>query len=177
MSSLSNQFSFVLISLGVLAGVVVLLRALLHRSWRVTTGAGAVVAAAAMIAFFVLRPGLSDVDSVQAADAMLQSGKPTMVEFFSNFCANCLAARPQVDALVGDIEARHADEVNILRIDIHTNFGRELRERYGFSYTPEFIMFDRGGQEMWRAHVPPTLTQVDDAVSGGVASTNDSANQ
>jgi thiol-disulfide isomerase/thioredoxin len=176
MSSLGNQFSFVLISLGVLIGVVILLR-VLHRSWRVTTGAGLVVVVAALIAFFILRPGLSDVDSVQAAESMLQSGKPTMVEFFSNYCANCLAARPQVDALVSEIEARHAEGVNILRIDIHTSFGRELRERYGFSYTPEFILFNASGEEIWRAHVPPTMSQIDEAVSSGIASTSGSASQ
>lgn len=174
MSSIGNQFSFVLMSLGVLVGIVVLLRAL-RQSWRVTAGAALVVAAAALAAFMALRPGLSDVDSVQAAESMLQSGKPTMVEFFSNYCINCLAARPQVDALISDIEARHADGVNILRIDIHTGFGRELRERYGFSYTPEFILFDRDGQEIWRAHTPPTPAQIDDAVSGGVASASANA--
>jgi thiol-disulfide isomerase/thioredoxin len=169
MSSIGNQFSFVLISLGVIIGVVVLLR-ILNRSWRVTAGAGLAVAVVALIAFFILRPGLSDVDSVQAAESMLQSGRPTIVEFFSNYCVGCLATRPQVDALVSEIEAQHGDGVNILRIDIHTNFGRELRERYGFSYTPEFILFNRDGEEIWRAHVPPTLAQIDDAVNGAVVS-------
>jgi thiol-disulfide isomerase/thioredoxin len=174
--SLGNQFSFVLFSLAAVVGVVVLLR-VLRRGWRLTTGAGLVVAAAALVIFFALRPGLSDVDSVQAAESMLQNGKPTMLEFFSNFCTNCLAARPQVDALIRDIQAQHGEGVNVLRIDIHTNFGRDLRERYGFSYTPEFILFNRGGQEIWRAHVPPTLAQIDDAMSGGLASNSDTPNQ
>lgn len=106
--SLGNQFSFVLFSLGAVVGVVVLLR-VLRQGWRLTAGAGVVVAAAALVIFFALRPGLSDVDSVQAAEVMLQSGKPTMLEFFSNFCTNCLAARPQVDALVNEVQTRHAD--------------------------------------------------------------------
>jgi hypothetical protein len=67
-----------------------------------------------------------------------------------------VAARPIVDGIVEDIE----EQVNILRVDIHTDFGRELRRRIGFSYTPEFILFDNAGEEVWRDHVPPSPEQL-----------------
>ena len=51
-------------------------------------------------------------------------------------------------------------EFNILRIDIHTDFGRELRNRIGFTATPEFVLFDSAGREVWRAHIPPTPEQL-----------------
>ena len=63
-----------------------------------------------------------------------------------------MAARPIVDGIVEDI----SQQFNILRVDIHTEIGRELRRRLGFSYTPEFILFDSAGQEVWRNHVPPS---------------------
>ena len=44
-----------------------------------------------------------------------------------------------------------------------------LRERYGFSYTPEFILFDPSGQEVWRSHTPPSLTEVESLASAGGA--------
>ena len=51
-------------------------------------------------------------------------------------------------------------EFNILRIDIHTDFGRELRNRFGFTATPEFVLFDGSGREVWRAHTPPAPEQL-----------------
>ena len=105
---------------------------------------------------FLLRPGNSDVDSVDAAEVALINGRPTFLEFFSNFCASCLALRPAVDVLVSDIQP----EFNVLRIDIHTDFGRELRQNFEFSYTPEFALFDSNGQEVWRGHTLPPRDQV-----------------
>ncbi len=67
-----------------------------------------------------------------------------------------MAARPIVDGIVEDIK----EKFNILRVDIHTEFGRELRRRLGFSYTPEFVVFDSAGQEVWRDHAPPTTDQL-----------------
>ncbi len=76
--------SYVFISLGVVAGVMVLLR-LLHVRWRYTLGAVLIVSSALTIGLLVLRPGLSDVDSAQAAEAMIHNGRPTFLEFFSNY--------------------------------------------------------------------------------------------
>jgi thiol-disulfide isomerase/thioredoxin len=162
--NLANQFSFVLFSLAGLLALGLLLR-WRGASWRVlapTLAAAAVIAAAA---FFVLRPGFSDVDSAQAANQIIRSGRTTLVEFFSNYCIGCMAVRPTVDALVSEIRAQYGDEVNILRIDIHTDFGRELRSQFGFSYTPEFILFNATGQEIWRSHIPPSLPDIEHAAN------------
>jgi hypothetical protein len=48
-------------------------------------------------------------------------------------------------------------------VDIHTDFGRTLRERYGFSFTPEFVLFDSAGSEIWRSHTPPSETELEQA--------------
>ena len=78
------------------------------------------------------------------------------MEFFSNYCAGCLAIRPVVDSLIEDMD----DTINVLRIDIHTDTGRDLREQYNFSYTPEFLLLDNQGNEVWRSHSPPTEDQL-----------------
>lgn len=57
-----------------------------------------------------------------------------------------------MDGIVEDI----SEQFNILRVDIHTQHGRELRRRIGFTYTPEFVLFDSVGQEVWRDHSPPS---------------------
>ena len=150
-----NQYSYVLISLVIVGISIVLL-------WRYAVDRRVITAVAfsftllSVGGYLLLRPGLSDVDSVNQAQSTLQNGKPTFLEFFSNYCAGCLALRPRVDLITNEI----ADEYNILRIDIHTDFGRELRQNFQFTYTPEFILFDDMGQEVWRDHTIPPLEQI-----------------
>lgn len=155
MNQFFNQYSFVFLSLGILLSIGLALR-LLNIKWRtvgISLGVGLV---ALVIGWAVLRPNLSDVNTVEAAENLIANGKPTFVEFFSQYCLGCVAARPEVDALVTQID----DDFNILRVDIHTDFGRALREKYTFSFSPEFVLFDTQGQEVWRAHVPPAKTDL-----------------
>lgn len=157
--SLANQFSFVFFSI---SGILLLFFLLRSRraSWQVTLSASGAAVALAVAAFFLLRPGLSDVSSAQAARTIVGNGKPTLIEFFSNYCIGCMTVRPALDTLIADIQTSFPDAINVLRIDIHTDFGRELRDIYGFSYTPEFILFNPQGQETWRSHSPPNLNDI-----------------
>lgn len=150
MSAIFNQFSYVFISIAILIGVAVALRALRWR-WRRIIPFTFIAGLLLFGAWLALRPTVSDASEIQTAEALLSNGKPTMVEFFSQYCIGCISIKPAVEALVKDIE----DEFNILRVDIHTQLGRALRERYTFSYSPEFLLFDQSGREVWRAHVPP----------------------
>jgi thiol-disulfide isomerase/thioredoxin len=165
MPNIFNQYSYVFFSLGALLVGLVVLRAVLRLKWPVILLGGVVLAGVLTAGWFILRPGSSDVSSLEAAEAMIDSGKPTFVEFFSNYCAGCMAARTMVDDLVADMDTRFGDQVNVLRVDIHTDFGRALRERYGFSYTPEFVLFDNRGMEVWRSHVPPTTGEIESMMS------------
>lgn len=162
MDRIGNQFSFILFSASGILLVFAVLRLKRTRPIVTLAGTGAAILLALTL-FFAFRPGLSDVDSAAAANAMLNSGKPTMLEFFSNYCTNCMLFRPSVDALIADIRTEYANTFNVLRVDIHTDFGRELREQIGFSYTPEFVLFDANGDEMWRSHVPPPREEIDRA--------------
>jgi thiol-disulfide isomerase/thioredoxin len=172
MSSILNQYSYVFISLFAIVVVVIGLRRL-RQNWLITAAAGLVMIALALGGWFALRPGVSDVDSAAAAEAVINSGKPTFVEFYSNYCAGCMSARPVVDTLVADIETRYPDAYNVLRVDIHTDFGRTLRERYGFSFSPEFVLFNSAGTEVWRSHAPPSLEEIDRVITS-VESISDS---
>ncbi|MCB9451955.1 MAG: hypothetical protein H6672_10980 [Anaerolineaceae bacterium] len=84
MVSVFNQYSFVLISAVVLLVVFGLLRAK-RVSWRITLGALLPLAAVLALGFFVLRPGTSDVNSYTEAVATIANGRPTFLEFFSNY--------------------------------------------------------------------------------------------
>ncbi|MFO7323419.1 MAG: thioredoxin family protein [Chloroflexota bacterium] len=163
-SQFSNQFSYILFSLLAIVGATLLLwRARVRRT--VIGIAAIALGVAAATGWVLLRPGEPDVDSVEAAEALIQSDKPTLVEFFSNYCVGCMSVRGMVDELVSQTRAHFGDDVHVLRIDIHTPSGRELRERYGFSYTPEFIIFRGNGIEAWRSHTPPTFEELETIVT------------
>ncbi len=155
--SIFNQYSYVFISLVALAAAYLAMRFVLRARPPFIAVAELALAGLLVVGLLVLRPGLSDVNSVEQAESLLNNGRPTFLEFFSNFCAGCLAVKPTVDQLVTSI----ADDFNVLRVDIHTGFGRELREQMGFSFTPEFVLFDRKGQEVWRDHSPPSSEHLD----------------
>lgn len=155
MDRIFNQYSYVVISLVVLAATILVLRYFLT-NWRIISTAVIGLLVLIIAGFLLLRPGFSDVDNLSLAEAMIQNGKPTFMEFFSNYCAGCLAIRPVVDSLTKDI----GNDFNIMRIDIHTNTGRELREQFDFSYTPEFLLLDTRGNAVWRSHSPPTEDQL-----------------
>lgn len=163
--SVLNQYSYIIISLIALGASLVVMRYfLVSRRAISTTLIG--LSVLMLMGFLLLRPGMSDVNSVETAEDIIRNGNPTLLEFFSNYCAGCLAIRPVVDAISDEISG----EFNILRVDIHSPTGRELRELYNFSFTPEFILFNRGGQEIWRSHTPPTSNDLALASgSGGIS--------
>lgn len=164
MDQLFNQYSYLTFAvIGTLVILWVLWRLRVRKLLVGLTGLALVAAFA--LGWLVLRPGTSDVDSVAAAERIINSGRPTLVEFYSNYCVGCMAIRAGVDDLVVASNERFGDDLNIIRIDIHTELGRALRERYGFSYSPEFVLFDDGGSEIWRSHAPPTLGELETIVA------------
>lgn len=157
---LANQYSYIIFSAALIAIILGIMRIALRLRWPLIAAAGMILSAAALLLFIIVRPGSSDVDSLSEADSILSNGHPTLIEFFSNYCVGCITVRPAVDELAGNIRARYNDSFNVLRIDIHTSLGRALRERYGFSFTPEFILLGPDGSEIWRGHAPPGLDTV-----------------
>jgi thiol-disulfide isomerase/thioredoxin len=149
--NLLNQFSYPLIAALVLAVAFVVLYRRTNRTVLIGVELGLLIAFAG--GFLALRTGDGDLTSIEAYDTLLINDRPTFIEFFSNFCTGCLVMRPTVDALIADID----DEFNILRVNIHSEAGRALRERLSFSFTPEFVLLNARGVEVWRDHIPPSL--------------------
>jgi thiol-disulfide isomerase/thioredoxin len=148
--NLVNQFSYPLIVLGILAVVFMLTRRRLRQP--LVWGLQLSLIALFVIGFFLLRTGDGDLNDIETYDAMLANDKPIFVEFFSNFCTFCLVLRPTVD----DIIANMGDDYNVLRVNIHSSGGIILREKLAFSFTPEFLLLDANGAEVWRDHTPPS---------------------
>jgi thiol-disulfide isomerase/thioredoxin len=163
---ITNQFSFVFFGLGTLIVVLGFMR-WRRIDWRSTLIVGVVIALVFTGAFFVLRVGANDVTSVSATQAQIGAGKPALLEFYSDFCVGCMSVRPVVDTLIADM----GDRLTVLRVDIHSAVGRELRAIYGFTYSPEFVLFDPTGVEVWRANNPPTSAELQLARVEAISST------
>jgi thiol-disulfide isomerase/thioredoxin len=163
--ALFNQYSYVLLVLGIILAVGVALRLIFRRSLRVTTVVVLALAILGAAGWGVLRPTPGDVSDLAKAEATLRGGRPTLLEFYSDYCIGCIAARATFDQTVAQMQTAYTDTVNVMRVDIHSDSGRALREEYGFSYTPEFVIFDGGASELWRSHTPPTITDLDSVFS------------
>lgn len=49
------------------------------------------------------------------------------------------------------LESELSPKLNIIRINIQDQVGRELGPVYNFEYTPTYIYFDAHGNELWRS--------------------------
>ena len=160
-----NQFSYPMIAAVVLVVLFLLLRRYNKANWQGIVGAEILAAAIFVGGWALLQPGAGDVNDIDGAQMTLTNGRPTFIEFFSNYCTGCLLMRPSVDQLVEGIDG----EFNILRVNIHSEVGRELRQRYAFSFTPEFLLLTPNGNIVWRDHIPPSEGDL------ALARTNDAA--
>lgn len=70
---------------------------------------------------------------------------------------------PAVRALEGDLKE---EGVATLLIDIHSDAGQDLLDRFDFEFTPTYILYNAGADEVWRGHETPSL----DAIRARLAS-------
>jgi len=66
-----------------------------------------------------------------------------------------MAAKPIVDG----IEKQHADDLNVIRVNVQDDAMQPLMKTYAFQFTPTFILFDPAGEEIFR-----TVGAIDPAV-------------
>lgn len=77
-------------------------------------------------------------------DQAIQSGTPTLLEFYSDMCAACMANRPFLD----EFENANGPRLQVLRVNVNDpGLGRVLSDRYAVTFTPTFILLDERGQK------------------------------
>jgi thioredoxin 1 len=74
---------------------------------------------------------------------IINSDRPTLVDFFAVWCNPCKMMSPVIDQMVKEV----GDSANILKIDVDQN--RELAIKYGIRGVPTFIVF-KNGEPVWR---------------------------
>lgn len=108
-----------------------------------------ILVAIAAVCFIVWRVLVSrsteGIATVQAFQEALRNGEQaTLVEFFSPYCAGCLAMKPIVD----QIEAEAGERLKVIRLNIDTEPGRTLVDTYSVLFTPTFVYFDKNGNKV-----------------------------
>jgi len=116
------------------------------RSWKKRIPLYSAVGIIGLVAIFALQPGESTVASEVEAQAVITSGKPVFVEFFSNTCTACLASEPIVRSLEGEL----GEDVQILKLNVQDRIASQLIREYRAYLTPTFIVVGREGEVLWR---------------------------
>ena len=74
---------------------------------------------------------------------VLNSDKPTLVDFWAEWCGPCRAIAPTVEAVAEQLEGK----ANVVKMDVDNNINTP--QRYGIRGIPTLIVF-KNGQEQER---------------------------
>lgn len=85
--------------------------------------------------------------STARGEVALPTGKPRLLEFTSQHCPSCARVAPLVQKLERECTAHDG---TILPIDVDSETGDSLANRYSVNDLPTFIMIDANGAEVSR---------------------------
>lgn len=141
---LINSYSFVVIGLLILLILTSITWRLLGFQWMLAIGAITLVF---LIGFQLMATTKSSIIANQEDfNEVLRSGEPVVLELYSNFWIACLRAKPAVDRL----EHKLKNHYRVIRIDVNSDLGKYISKKYQRGVVPTFIVFDKGGTEVWR---------------------------
>ncbi len=84
---------------------------------------------------------VSEVTDSNFEQAVLQSDKPVLVDFWAAWCAPCRMMSPMVEA----IAEQYAGSARVVKLNVDDNPG--VAQRYGIKGIPTLILFREGKEE------------------------------
>lgn len=90
--------------------------------------------------------------------AVLNESKPTLLEFYADWCPHCQRMMP----IVAELKKIVGDKANIVQIEGDNN--PELMEQYHVDSYPTWIIM-KDGQEVWRDGGEKPLSELEDMVN------------
>jgi thiol-disulfide isomerase/thioredoxin len=133
----------------------------------------AAVAAALALLLVWLRGGLHPEASLERLARLspelgpaLANGKPTIVEFYADWCSACRAMAPAMEG----IERQHRDGLDVVLLNVDNPRWQEQIDRYAVNGIPQLEFFDAAGRDVGRslgARSPEQLGALTDALLAG----------
>ncbi|MFM7674400.1 MAG: thioredoxin domain-containing protein [Synechococcus sp.] len=133
----------------------------------------AAVAAALVVALFWLRGGLHPEAPLEQLarrsldlPVALSNGRPSLVEFYADWCEACRSMAPAMEA----VERQHRDRLNVVLLNVDNPRWLPEIERYEVNGIPQLEFFDGAGQSVGRsigARSAPELNALAEALVDG----------
>ena len=152
-----NQYSFLIASCLLIGLIAVVSWSVFGRKY----GSVAIVLISVLLVsvYFSMTSNDTRFSNAETFERATTSGKPFLIEFYSDFWIACLASKPAVDRL----ESQLTDKLIFIRLDIGSRFGKEIRKRYNGGAVPTFVIFDSDGTERLRiSGKVPTIESIYD---------------
>ena len=96
--------------------------------------------------YFTARGSVNQVENISELKILLSSGKPVVVQIFSDYWLECLTVKSEVDRLEEDLDG----QALVLRLNISDQVGKDFRKEYNLDLVPSFLVFDKYGNESFR---------------------------
>jgi thiol-disulfide isomerase/thioredoxin len=105
--------------------------------------------------WLAMRPGRADITSPEQLARLVKSGKPVVVEMYSNFCLICMANRQTIKLAATSLSG----QCRFVRVELPTAVGAAIGDVYNCHYTPSYLVFDVHG-DLVRTIIPDNVTPV-----------------
>lgn len=89
---------------------------------------------------------------------IIASEKPTLVDFYAEWCGPCKMMSPILDKL----KAKWGDEIRIIKVDVDKN--EAASRAYQIQSVPTLMIFQRG-QLKWRKSGVPGIAELEQLLS------------